>query len=97
MDEELDYFVADILQSQRNLVQKETSAEKSPKVLNSQSATVSSPTTGTGNYVHNSTVIILLSVFIPVQNQDFTSKAPTIYVYHEWDQKERMQEIAPLL
>jgi len=57
---------------------------------------MSSPTERTGNYMDISTAIILLSVFIPVQNQDLAGKAPTIYVYHKWDQKERMQEIASL-
>lgn len=77
---ELDYFVADIIQSQLNLVQKETSPEKSPKVLNSQPATMSSPTERTGNYMDISTAIILLSVVITVQNQDSIGKAATFII-----------------
>ena len=72
--------MADIIQSQLHLVQKETSPENSPKVLNSQSATMSSPTERTGNYMDSDTAIILLSVFIPVQNQDSIGKAPTFII-----------------
>ena len=57
---------------------------------------MSSPTERTGNYMDSYTAIIVLSVFIPFQNQDLGGKAPTIYVYHKWYQKERMQEIASL-